>query len=89
MTVLLTTAQAADYVGISNGSFRNLVCYGRGPESQGRDANKPGRPALYSKADLDQWAERRTITAALTASVWRDVPLRDLRRVASIAGVAP
>jgi predicted DNA-binding transcriptional regulator AlpA len=58
---ILTTPEAADYVGLSASQMAKLRCLGGGPRYA-----KLGAAVRYSTADLDDWVarHRRQSTAA-------------------------
>lgn len=55
---VLTTARAAEYVGLKPQTMRRLKHEGNGPK-----AYKHGRLTVYYPADLDAWLEKRLTTA--------------------------
>lgn len=55
---VLTTKQAAEYVGLKPQTLRKLKCYGEGPVSF-----KQGRLNVDYPADLDAWLAVRLISA--------------------------
>lgn len=61
---VLTTKQAAEYVGLKPQTLRRLKCEGDGPR-----VFKLGRLNVYYPADLDEWLRGRLTVAAPNASV--------------------
>lgn len=55
---VLTTKQAAEYVGLKPQTLRRMKCEGTGPKSF-----KQGRLNVYYPADLDAWLQRRLTPA--------------------------
>ena len=55
---VLTTKQAAEYVGLRPQTLRRLKCEGSGPTSF-----KQGRLNVYYPADLDAWLQARLVAA--------------------------
>jgi hypothetical protein len=64
---VLTTAQAAEYVGLKPQTMRKLKCIGTGPK-----AYKQGRLTVYYPGDLDEWLSVRLTLA--TPSTQGDEP---------------
>ena len=82
----LTTKEAAKFIGVSEGTLRNLRIAGGGPRFI-----KLGRKVLYDQRDIEDWLEDhkrmstadeknrrrrrrvRTPSAFLTSPRWRDV----------------
>ena len=55
---VLTTKQAAEYVGLKPQTLRRFKCEGIGP-----DSFKQGRLNVYYPADLDLWLQKRLVAA--------------------------
>jgi hypothetical protein len=53
--LMMTTAEAARHLGVSPGYLTNLRCWGTGP----RCRRVGDRGVRYSRADLDEWRDRR------------------------------
>jgi excisionase family DNA binding protein len=64
---LLTTKEAAEYLGLSVSHLNKLRHYGRGPLYR-KLGDRPGSAVRYRQSDLDAWADARRVSSTSEAS---------------------
>lgn len=85
--MMMTANEAAEYLGISPGTLRNMRSMAFGPKSAGRDEAKLGKPLLFAQEDLDEWKRWRRLSNRLELFRWRSLGIGELTKVAEIVGL--